>query len=258
MKKWLAAVPALLLVLISSWEVVAMRCTASSVADDDDWQSASKALREAHHDGDLIVFAPAWADPIGRMQLGDLIPIAMAARMDAAKYGAIWEVSVRGAHAPETSGLVAKTETHFGDVTLRYFERTPVVVVSDLLDHGAELKSDGAMPTQELAEVGFAPHRCLQITPPANGKITITVPMQLGSQLVGYVGLADIFKRRDIRTPGELEIRVGDATTIVRPGVDDGWVKFVLATSAGAGVVTFIAKASSPDRLICFAAEARQ
>jgi hypothetical protein len=101
-------------------------------------------------------------------------------------------------------------------VTLRYFERTPVVVVSDVLDHVAELHSDGARPSLELAEIGFAPHRCLQIVPPANGKVTITVPMQLGTKLVGYVGLADVFKRRAIRTPGELEIHAGTATTSAR------------------------------------------
>ena len=262
MKKWLAAAPALLLVMISLWEVVAVRCDAGSVPDDAAWERAAGALRESHHAGDLIVFAPDWADPIGRLHLGDLIPVEMAARMDAAKYGAIWEVAIRGARAPEVAGLAPKTETNFSGVTLRYFERAPVVVVSDVLDHVAELRSDGARPTLELAEVGFAPHRCLQIVPPANGKVTITVPMQLGTKLVGYVGLADVFKRRDIRTPGELEVHAGAATTIVKPGVDDGWVKFELATVPGApGVTTevmFIAKAVSSDRLICFAAEARQ
>jgi len=261
-KKWLAAAPALLLVMISLWEVVAVRCDAGSVPDDVAWEQAAQPVRAGHHAGDLIVFAPAWADPIGRLHLGDLIPVEMAARMDAAKYGAIWEVSVRGAHAPEVAGLTAKTETSFSGVTVRYFERTPAVVVSDVLDRVAELRSDGARPTLELAEVGFAPHRCLQVVPPANGKITLTVPMQLGTKLVGYVGLADVFKRRDIRTPGELEVHAGAETATVVPGVDDGWVRFELATTPsapGATVdVVFIAKASSPDRLICFAAEARR
>ena len=258
MKKSLAAVPALLLVAVALWEVVAVQCNAHSVPDDDAWARAATALREAHPDGDLIVFAPAWADPIGRLHLGDLIPVAMAARMDAAKYGHIWELAIRGAHAPEVAGLTAKTETNFSGVVLRYYERVPAVVTSDVLDHVAELRSDGAKPTLELAEVGFAPHRCLQIVPPPNGKVTITIPMQLGTKLVGYVGLADVFKRRDIRTAGELVVSVGSASAVVRPGVDDGWVRWELATTPGAADVTFVAKAVSPDRLICFAAEARQ
>lgn len=258
MKKSLAAVPALLLVVVALWEVVAVQCNAHSVPDDDAWARAAAALREGHTDGDLIVFAPAWADPIGRLHLGDLIPVAMAARMDAAKYGRIWEVAIRGARAPEVTGLTAKTETNFSGVMLRYYERAPAVVTSDVLDHVADLRSDGAKPTLELAEVGFAPHRCLQIVPPPNGKVTITIPMQLGTKLVGYVGLADVFKRRDIRTPGELVVSVGTASAHVKPGVDDGWVRWELATTPGVADVTFVAKAVSPDRLICFAAEARQ
>jgi hypothetical protein len=257
-KKSLAGVPALLLVVVALWEIVAVQCNAHSVPDDEAWERAAAALREAHHEGDLIVFAPAWADPVGRLHLGDLIPVAMAARMDAARYGQIWELAIRGAHAPEVAGLEAKTATNFGGVMLRYYERTPAIVVGDLLDHVADLRSDGVKPTLELAEVGFTPHRCLQITPPPNGKVSITIPMQLGTKLVGYVGLADVFKRRDIRTPGELDISVGGASAIVKPGVDDGWVRWELATKPGQADVTFVAKAVSPDRLICFAAEARQ
>jgi hypothetical protein len=148
------------------------------------------------------------------------------------------------------------TSTDFEGVTLRHYERAPAIVVDDVLAH--EPKSDGARPTLELAEVGFQPHRCWQIVPPAHGKVTITIPMTLGTKLVGYVGLADVFKRRDIRTAGELEVHAGAASANAIAGIDDGWVRFELATTPGPADVTFIAKAISPDRLICFAAEARQ
>jgi hypothetical protein len=257
-KKQLAAAPALLLVIVSVWEMCAVRRDARAVPDDDAWERAAAAVRHGHRAGDLIVFAPEWVDPVGRLHLGDLIPLDMAARMDAAKYGRIWELAIRGAHAPEVVGLAPVSEASFGGVEVRSYERAPAKVTSDVLDHVAELRSDGARPTLELAEVGFAPHRCLQIVPPANGKVTLTVPMQLGTKLVGYVGLADVFKRRDIRTPGELEVHAGAATATTHAGVDDGWVRFELATTPGATEVTFIAKAVSPDRLICFAAEARE
>jgi hypothetical protein len=255
-KKPLAAAPALLLVLVAVWEIVATVHDAGAVPGDDAWERAATALREAYKPGDLIVFAPDWVDPVGRMHLGDLIPVEMAARMDAAKYGSIWELAIRGAHAPEVAGLTAMTSTDFAGVTLHHYERTPAIVVDDALAH--EPKSDGARPTLELAEVGFAPHRCWQIVPPAHGKVTITIPMTLGTKLVGYVGLADVFKRRDIRTAGELEVHAGAGSADVVAGIDDGWVRFELATTPGATDVTFIAKAISPDRLICFAAEARQ
>ncbi len=262
MKKLLAAAPALLLVILSLWEVAAARHDASSVPDDAAWRQAATALRAHARPGDLIVFAPAWVDPVGRMHLGDLIPVEMAARMDAAKYGRIWEVSIRGARAPEVAGLSAATDASFSGVTLRSYERTPVTVVDDLVayaaSHPTALHAEQGTATLELAEVGFAPHRCVQIIPPANGAVTLRVPLQLGTKLVGYVGLADVFKRREIRTPGTLEVHAGAASAVVSAGVDDGWVRFELATTPGTTGVTFVASAAFPDRLLCFAAEARE
>ncbi len=84
----------------------------------------------------------------------------------------------------------------------------------------------------------------------------------LGSQLVGYVGLADVFTRRDVRAPGELAVEI-DGTRVVtkRVGVDDGWVRWTVSTTPGPHAVAFVATAIGPkakDRLICFAAEARR
>nr|MBA3461662.1 hypothetical protein [Deltaproteobacteria bacterium] len=89
-----AAVPAVLLVLVALWEIAATRCNASEVPGDDAWAEAATEVRTAYRPGDLIVFAPEWVDPVGRLHLGDLIPIDVAARMDAAKYGRIWELSI--------------------------------------------------------------------------------------------------------------------------------------------------------------------
>jgi hypothetical protein len=246
----LAAIPAVLLVLVSLWEVVATRLDATSVPGDDAWERAAQIVRSQHHAGDLIVFAPAWADPVGRLHLGDLIPIEMAGRMDAARYGRIWELSIRGAHAPETAGLKAAFAQEVGGVTVRLFERTPAVVVSDVLASGQPVT---------LAEVGFEPHRCIQVVPSPGHPQRITIAMQLGTRLVGYAGLADVFTRRDIRAPGSLAVEIGGRqVAAVHPGVDDGWVRFEAATTPGQADVTFVASADAPQRLICFAAEARQ
>ncbi|MBV8760695.1 MAG: hypothetical protein JO257_25605, partial [Deltaproteobacteria bacterium] len=93
----LAAIPAVLLVLVSLWETVAARRDATSVPDDAAWTAAEHVVRADYRPGDLIVFAPPWVDPVGRLHLGDLIPVEMAARMDDARYGRIWELSIRGA-----------------------------------------------------------------------------------------------------------------------------------------------------------------
>ena len=248
--RFLAAIPAVLLVLVALWEVVATRLDAGSVPGDDAWERAAQVVRAAHQSGDLIVFAPGWVDPVGRLHLGDLIPVEMAARMDAARYGRIWELAIRGARAPETAGLSPVLEQDVDGVTVRRFERAPAVVVSDVLAAGQPVT---------LAEVGFEPHRCIQLVPSPGHPQRLTIPMQLGTRLVGYAGLADVFTRRDIRAPGSLAVEIaGRQVAAVHPGVDDGWVRFEAPTTPGPADVTFVASADAPQRLICFAAEARQ
>ena len=245
---------------VALWETCAAHRDAHSVPGDGAWDRAAAIVRAGHRPGDLIVFAPRWIDPVGRLHLGDLIPIDMAGRMDAARYGRIWELAIRGARAPEVAGLAPVAVEDAGGVEVRRYERTPVTVVADIRDRlpGAKLAGGGA--ALELAEVGFEPHRCIQIVPTPGHPVRVTFPqLPLGTSLVGYVGLADVFTRRDIRAPGKLEVELGGKTiATVTPGVDDGWVRFEAATSPGPADVTFVASADAPSRLICFAAEARR
>jgi hypothetical protein len=256
----IAAVPALLLVAISLWEVCAARRDAGSVPGDAAWRAAADRVRAEYRRGDLIVFAPAWIDPVGRMQLGDLIPIEAAARMDAARYARIWELAIRGARSPDTAGLDPVATDDVDGVVLRRYERAPAIVVADVLEQLPAATSDGARPSLELAEVGFAPHRCLQISPAPGAPLRITFPgLALGRELVGYAGIADVFTRRDVRSPGRLDVEIaGKVVASVEPGVDDGWVRFAAPTTPGPADVTFIARATDANRRICFAAEARR
>ena len=258
----IAAAPALLLVFVSVWEVCAARRDAMAVPAPDAaaWRAAAAVVRAGFRAGDLIVFAPDWIDPVGRHQLGDLIPIGAAARMDAARYGRIWELAIRGAHSPDTAGLAPVVAEDRGGVAVRRYERAPAIVVGDVIERLATATSDGPRPTLELTEVGFAPHRCLQISPVPGAAVRITFPrLPLGRELVGYAGIADVFTRRDVRSPGRLDVELdGKVIASVAPGVDDGWVRFTAATSPGPADVTFIARAADAHRRICFAAEARR
>jgi hypothetical protein len=252
-KRWFRALPAALLALVAVWEIVATRKDATSVPGDEAWSRAEKIVRAAFRPGDLIVFAPGWEDPVGRMHLGDLIPIEAAARDDAKTYARIWELSTREAHAPEVDGLTLAEEKS-DDVTVRRYEQQPAMVVGDLRDH---VSSPG---TLQLAEVGFEPHRCIQITPPAKLPAIMTAPQfVLGTELVGYVGLADVFTRRDIRAPGNLQVSInGTQVANVEVGVDDGWVRFAVKTTPGPAELRVTAYSDAPQRNICFSITGRK
>lgn len=225
----IAVACAVLMLGIAVWEIVATN--AASVPGDDAWARAAKVVRAAYKPGDLIVFAPSWVDPTGRMHLGDLIPIEMAARMDDAKYARIWELSIRGAHRDERPAF----EQEVDGVLVRRYERTPARVLAEVLPDRLA-----------IAEVGFEPHRCIQ----ASGPTKVTLP---AGALVGYAGLADIFTRRENRAAGKLDVEVGGRVVAsVSPGVDDGWVRF--EAKVPAGEVTFVSR----GRPVCFAAEVRE
>ncbi|MBA3396116.1 MAG: hypothetical protein H0T89_26035 [Deltaproteobacteria bacterium] len=253
---WLPVWLAGLLLAIAVWEIVATRHAATRVPGDDTWRRAAAVVRAGHQPGDLIVFAPPWVDPVGRMHLGDLIPVEMAGRMDADRYGRIWEVAHAGERAAETAALRPVEERAVGGLVVRRFERTPVEIRADVRELLPQARIAGpGRPTLELAEVGFTPRRCIQVSPPPGQAVRITFALPAGT-LVGHAGLADVFTRRDIRAPGTLDVEVGGRVVAsVSPGVDDGWVRF--AAPIPGGDVTFVARAPAPQRLICFAAEVR-
>ncbi len=255
-------VPAIVVVLVALWEIFATRHAATSVPDDDAWADAARTVRSQYQQGDLIVFAPDWVDPVGRLHLGDLIPIDVAARMDAARFGRIWEVSIRGARSPDTAGLMPNQVTKRYGIEIRTYERPPVEVLADLRDRvsTATVLKGGRGPSLELVEVGFAPHRCIQVVPTPDVPMQITFAgVPVGTQLVGYVGIADVFTRRENRAAAQLEVQIGGRVIArARAGIDDGWVRFTGTTTPGTADLTFVARSAGANRLICFAAELRR
>ena len=258
--------PALALVVIAAWSAVRVVGAGRAVPDDAAWAATAARVRAELHGGELIVFAPSWIEPVGRLHLGDRITVEMAGRMDSARYNAIWELSIRGARAPETRGLLPDVEFTIGGVTARRFHQRAVEIVTDFAPAIGQAQVAGARargPTLVLAEIGFTPRRCAQVVPAPDGEVTMTfADVALGTELGFGVGLADIFTRRDVRAPGELAVAVdGVELARVRFGVDDGWVTRRLVTRPGRGTVTFTARAvglTATNRLVCFAAEARR
>ena len=258
----LAWLPAAVLAVLAIGEIAAVVRAGADVPGEADWQAASRALRERHQPGELIVVSPDWLDPVLRRQLGDLMPIEMVARMDDARYPVVWELSARGARAPETAGRELVESLEFGELTLRTWRSPAPRVVTDFLAAAATAEINGQVRGARivsLEEVGFEPRRCIKVVPRPNQTIAVRFPdVELGTELVGYVGLADVFTRRDVREPGHLTVSInGRQVASVSAGVDDGWVRFDASTEPGRADVELVATATARDRRICFAAEAR-
>jgi hypothetical protein len=254
-----------------------------------DWQRAADFVRSLRQPDDLIVFAPAWVEPLGRLYLGDQISLADAGRLDAARYGRIIEVAVRGGRAPEARlpGARLVRQARFGGVAVGLYEKPPARVVYDFLErwqearvtrwrHGSEeaacaLKGDRIQcpgigfnhVAQRMLEPDYAPRRCLYVQPVDRAEMRLTFTAPLGRTLAGATGLHDYHQRKI--ADGKVQMRVlvdGVERLQTWQGSHDGWKPFALETAGLAGgphEVTFVISSPKPyARHFCFAAEARE
>lgn len=252
-----------------------------------DWQAASAEVRAGFRAGDLIVAAPAWADPVMRANLGDLIPIPVAARLDDARFARVWEIDQRGARAPEGARGTLALERTFGALTIRRVERPAAEVVFDFLERWQEAyvtrwdpvarratpcpwASDrftcpgpGNTVSRALVEVDTRIRRAL-LAPPVWGAVMgVEFPsVTLGRDLVVAVGLHDVWARK---SPGTVTFEVwvaGRPVTSTVVGNRSGWQILHVDTSSRAGQnvpVRFHISSPRPDaRHLAFAAEARR
>ena len=196
---------------------------------------------------------------------GDLVPLPVAARFDDARFGRVWEIGQRGAHAPEAARGTVALERRFGALTLRRVDRAPAVIVYDFLDaldRGARLAPLAGAPGRRVpagaaitssaptsrfnfvrlqtVEVDTTVHRGLLAQPVANATVVIDYPaVPLGRELVDRDGPA---RRLDAQgrarasstcassSPGRRRRRI-EATN------DSGWQLTHIDTSAHAGRV---------------------
>ena len=275
------------IVLLAVVETAQALVAPSRAPTDRDWRAAAGDVRADFRPGDLLVAAPAWADPLLRMHLGDLIPIPTAARMDDARYRRVWEVSQRGARADEARGTVTR-QRRFGALTVRLIERPPVEVTYDFLERWPEAvvtrwnpatATAAACPWQgdrsvctdggggghvELVEVDTRIRRAI-LAPPVARAITAiefrAVP--LGRELAVAAGLHDVWARKYATGTVYFEVWI-DGRRVLGESVGNrsGWRELRVDTSARAGQVVpvrFQISSARPElRHFAFAAEARR
>lgn len=255
---------------------------------DADWAAAAREVRAGFRPGDLIVAAPAWADPLMRVHLGDLVPVAVAARFDDARFGRVWEVSQRGAHAPEAARGTVATERRFGALTLRRVERPAAVITYDFQERLTDARVLRHMPglpdvgcpwevdrfqcpnigfnsvRLQTVEVDTTLHRGLLAPPVSGAEVVVEYPaVPLGRELIVATGLHDVWARK--AASGEVELRVvvgGTPQAAVRTTNQSGWQRTRIDTQAFAGRVVpvrFVITSPAPyNRQFVLAAEARQ
>lgn len=281
-----ALVAAALLALLALVETASALTASWRVASPADWQAAAAEVRAGFRPGDLITFAPYWADQTGRSLLGDLVPVEMAGRSDADRYARIWEVSIRGARAPETelpSAKLVRTSRH-GKVRVALYEKPATPVVFDFTAHADEARvteSLGANETpcyhdgpaafrcagnhveRRTLEIDYHPRR--GILAPVDGARTTHVAFDdvtLGGTLVVYAGIHDYYARKSADGRVDFAVTVdGKPLLAAQVGNGDGWRRVDLDTRALAGAhhaVRFDVSARNPAwRSFGFHAEAR-
>lgn len=241
-----------------------LRSAENDLPSDADWLEATQFVSPKIEALDLLVVAPDWLDPVFRLHLGDYIPVSMAARIDASSYARIWEFSVLSKDSGEVEGLEPVLEKRFGELRLRLYIQEPSVIVTDFSEVFPRAKKEGQGSTRRkgVHEIGFKARNCMLVTPKADQRVTLEFNEALGQRLVGYVGLADVFTRRDVRVPGQFTLSIdGQNQVELEVGIDDGWIKFDVPTEASASskvVLGFGARGvAAKKRQLCFAMEAR-
>jgi uncharacterized Zn-binding protein involved in type VI secretion len=254
---------------------------------DANWAAAERDVRAGFQPGDLIVAAPAWADPVMRMHLGDLIPLATAGRMDGARYGRVWEIDQRGARAPEGRDGRVVAETRHGALTVRRVERIGAAVSYDFLArwndaHVSRVDASGAvMPCpfqgdrfqcpqigfnyvkRQIVEVDTTLRQALLAQPVDGARVVVEFPaVRLGREIAVATGLSNVWMRKAAAGTVDLTVAIdGQPALRVTTSNRNGWLISHVDTAARAGQTAAVRfEVTSPAayaRYFAFAAEAR-
>jgi hypothetical protein len=126
---WLWWIP----LVAAAVEIVSFVVSQERVVTDADWRGAGAYVREHFAEGDIIVAAPEWADPLMRRELGDLMTLADAGRSDTARYERLWALTIRGHEPQDAPDREPAFDQTFGRVRVRMWELGPSLVLYDFV-----------------------------------------------------------------------------------------------------------------------------
>lgn len=141
----------LIFLAIAIVEVVAHVVVRARVVESDDWARAAERVRAEWREGDLVVVAPEWADPLLRHHLGDRITLEDAGRSDLAQYRRLWALSIRGHRPKEAPPDAAPSfSEQVGRVRVLRWELPGDGVLYDFAEHVREARVSMVQNGQEL------------------------------------------------------------------------------------------------------------
>ncbi len=127
---WLA------LLAIAAVELVGHYVIQARVIAADDWAAAAARVRSEWREGDLIVAAPEWTDPLLRRELGDVIGLSMAGRDDGVDgYERLWTISARGHLPPEAPEAEPELDEEVGPLRILRWRLDSPRVLYRFVDH---------------------------------------------------------------------------------------------------------------------------
>lgn len=113
----------LLLPLLGLVEVLLHFYFARRAPATQDWATLAPVLARLRQPGDLVVIAPAWAEPLARHAFGaEVMPLRDLARPDASSYRYAIEVSVLGKRSDELRAFRALSQMEHAAFTIRRLE----------------------------------------------------------------------------------------------------------------------------------------
>jgi len=210
-RRRLSAVAAALIVLLALVETVNAIVAPSRAPSEKDWVAAAAEVRKGFRSGDLIVASPAWADPLMRVQLGDLVPVEVAGRMDAAPFARIWEISQRGARATDTAGARAAESSRHGALTVKRWEKRPARVTFDFLAEWrrASVSIVIADGTEVPCTLGSDRWQCVRGVSIGPEILEIDTTLRYGLGVEPVEGMTLVLEYKDIQLADELVVATG-------------------------------------------------
>ncbi|MDI1446752.1 hypothetical protein [Polyangium sp. 6x1] len=117
-------------------ELAGFFVTSRRKPDFSDWAALVAPVAEERKQGELVVVAPSWGEPLARQALGDeVFPLRDVARPDVSRYRAALEISAFGERSPELSGFRETGRREVGPFVIRRLENpSPAEVVFDFVD----------------------------------------------------------------------------------------------------------------------------